>query len=98
MAELITFAQKVAKNSKQENKETAYSYVVHAGATQVTLGAVLAYDLHFKINFVLKLDVQVWGFGLFLFLQAIGAIVWVLIYQLHQVFPLPSSVCKGGFK
>jgi len=65
MAELIAFAQKVAKNSKQENKETAHSYVVLAGAIQVTLGAVLAYDLHFKINFVLKLDVQVWGFGLF---------------------------------
>lgn len=63
------------------------------GATQVTLGVVLAYDLHFKINFVLKLGVQS-----FLLLQAIGVIVCVLIYQLHHVFPLPSSVCKGGFK
>lgn len=63
-------------------------------ATQVTLGAVLAYDLHFKINFVLKLDVQ----GFFSLLQAIGAIVCVLIYQLHHVFSLPSSICKGGFK
>lgn len=60
MAEFITFAQEVGKkNSKQENKETACFYVAHAGAIQVTLGAVLAYDLHFKINFVLKLDVQV---------------------------------------
>lgn len=83
-----------SKKSKQEKQEgTIHSCVVLGGATQVTLGAALAYDLHFKINFVLKLGVQ--GF---LLLQAIGAIVCVLIYQLHHVFPLPSSVCKGGFK
>lgn len=48
-----------SKKSKQEKQGgTTHSYVVLGGATQVTLGAVLAYDLHFKINFVLKLGVQ----------------------------------------
>lgn len=78
------------KDSKK--RSTIHSPDVLGGALQVTSGAVLTYDLHFKINFVLKLGVRV----LFLLLQAIGAIVCVLIHQLHQVFPLPSSVWKGG--
>lgn len=79
-------------SSKQKKKSTIHSSDVLGGALQVTSGAVLTYDLHFKINFVLKLGAQV----LFLLLRAIGAIVCVLIHQLHQAFPLPSSVWKGG--
>lgn len=90
MAQLVVYAQTVANRKK--NKSTIHSSDVLGGALQVTSGAVLTYDLHFKINFVLKLGVQV----LFLLLQAIGAIVCVLIHQLHQAFPLPSSVWKGG--
>lgn len=78
------------KDSKK--RSTIHSSDVLGGALQVTSGAVLTYDLHFKINFVLKLGVRV----LFLLLQAIGAIVCVLIHQLHQAFPLPSSVWKEG--
>lgn len=62
------------------------------GATQVILGAVLAYDLHFKINFVLKLGVQ--GF----FTPAGNWCYCMCINISATPFPLPSSVCKGGFK
>lgn len=92
-ANLVVNKQKVAKRTSKRSKAPSVFCVMLGGATQVTQGAILAYDLHFKINFVLKLGVQ--GF---LLLQAIGVIVCVLIYQLHHVFPLPSSVCKGGFK
>lgn len=54
-ANLVVYTE-CGKKSKQEKQEyTIHSCVVLGGATQVTLGAVLAYDLHFKINFVLKL-------------------------------------------
>lgn len=49
-ANLSVYTQSGEKSKKKG--DTTHSYVVLRDATQVALGAVLAYDLHFKINFV----------------------------------------------
>lgn len=48
MAQLVVHAQTVAKAEKKQQKSTIHSYDVLGGAIQVTSGAVLTYDLHFK--------------------------------------------------